>query len=662
MFFSTSFVLLTRSAQKVRNVFFKNADTDRTTQGRLMQNKRLSRTMEFVLWFSPLWLAILLSFTCVGHTTVDSGAYIKKAYLFTQGQLDWSLRPGFIFLLGLVFKILGSTVWAATVLIRLFFIANVALVFFITKYIFNREAAFAASLTLLSSYFLNFLSHRVLLDNIHPFFVLLAIFLSILALDRRSDKLALFAGFAFVYAYLVKSTTLLFIPFPLVLALLWDGTRLNFSKLKPVGITCITAGIGIIIYHSWLQIIETKTFAGHVLKDTSNSALDILLADSLAETLQNTLQGLVNFWERFLFHDAWLGGLFAIAWAWIFIRSARHKYSRVFPTLLILFLPAMVYLGINNLRLGQAGVFLFATFIPVGVIIHDMAGYIALLLGRHKERLLLNSATVMLIVTLAIGLCVYQIWLSDRFSKQWLQHTYAGRLIKGDKTDWTLQGEFDKRSQKAAKIIIKHAPPGATVLTGFKNSYAIDYFTGYQYATTRISTGHLKKIYSLRPVLVEKLPQKSINGRLLFLWPNRWVERLEHWNTAGELRFRFIEENDILRLFDDHLPAFLALDRRLNHLGDYFAKSPGVTRLSSNRPLFQINSLQLLDNYKPRVAYEIGMLLSQLRKVNPENYKLLRNNFFPSFFHFTPEQVDSLADLDENGAGVIFIGLPGKQY
>ena len=164
------------------------------------------------------------------------------------------------------------------------------------------------------------------------------------------------------------------------------------------------------------------------------------------------------------------------------------------------------------------------------------------------------------------------------------------------------------------------------------------------------------------PIPVEKLPQRSINGRLLFLWPNRWVKSLEHWNTAGELRFRFVDENEILRLFDDHLPAFLALDRRFEHLGDYLDKIPGVSKLSTNLSLFQVNIFQLQDNYKPRVAYEIGMLLSQLRKVNPENYKLLRDNLFSSFFNFTPKQVDSLADLDENGAGVLFIGLPGRQY
>jgi hypothetical protein len=626
-----------------------------------MQNKRLSQTILSFLWYSPLLLAILLSFTCVGYTTVDSGLYIKKAYLFTQGQFDLSFRPGFIFLLGLFFKTLGSTVWAATVLIRLFFIANVFLVFFMTKHLFNKKAAFASSLTLLLSYYLNFLSHSVLLDNVHPFFVLLAIFLSFIALDRLSNKLAMVAGFTFIYAYLIKSTTILFIPLPLVFAVLCDGIRLNSSKLKSVGITCITAGIGIIIYHLCLRIIETKTLAVHVLKNTSSSAFDLLLADSFTGSLQNTLQGFIYFWDSFLFHDPHMGVLFTIVWAWVIIRSMRHKYSRIFPALFILFFPAMVYLGITNLRLGQAGVFLISTFIPVGVFIHDVAQYIALLLGRYNKWLS-NAATTILILTFSVGLCIYQIWISDTYSQQWLQHTYVGRLLRGDKTDWTLQGLFDRQSQKEAKIIIQHASPDAIILTGCKNSYAIDFFTDYQYQATLIPTGQLKEIYSLRPLSAEKLPKKSIKGRLLFLWPNRWVRSLEHWNTAGELRLRFIDENKFLNLFDKHFPVFLALDRRFKHLGDYFMKTPGATKLSSHRPLFQVNSFQLRTNYKPRVAYEIGMLLSQLRKVNPDNYQLLRDNFFTSFFKFTPEQVDSLADLDEKGAGVVFIGLPGRQY
>lgn len=627
-----------------------------------MQVNRLSRTTEVILWYSPLLLAVLLSFTCVGNTAFDSGIYLKKAYLVSHGQLDWNFRPGFTFLLGLAFKILGSSVWAATVLIRLFFFANVALVFFMTEHLFNRKAAFAASLTLLSSYYLNFLSYRVLLDNIQPFFVLLAIFLSILALERLSYKLALFSGLTFFYAYLVKSTTLLFVPFPLLLILFWDGTRLNFSRLKTVGIICITAGIGIIVYHSWLHIIETETLAGQILNNTSGSAFDLLLSDSLVKTAKNILNGIINFWKRFLFFDTWLGGLFAIAWAWIFIRSGRHKNSRVFPVLFILFLPAMAYLGVTNLRLGQAGVFLFLTFIPVSVFIHDMAGFAATLLsGRNKEGLL-NTAAAMLIVTLAIGLSTYQIWQSDKFSKQWLQYSYMWRLLCGEKTDWTLKGIFDHQSQKQAEIVIRHVPSGATVLAGFSNSYAIDFFTGYQYQVSNIPTGLIKEIYSLKPILAEKLPQSAINGRLLFLWTNGWRRRLKHWNSAGELRIRFMDEKKVLQLMDKQLPAFIALDDRFEHLGDYFLKIPGIEKLSTNPTLLQVNDFQLLDNYKPRVAYEIGMLLKKLRKANPGNYKVLRDHFFSRFFKFTPEQVDSLANLDEKGAGVIFIGFPGRKY
>src|SRR6056297_1578685 len=273
--------------------------------------KKNFSSLQNILWYSPLLLAFVLSFTCVGVTSLDSGLYLKKAYEFTQAQFDWGMRPGFMFLLGMAFKFLGASVWSATVVIRIFFLANVALIFYMTKYIANRRAAFVASLTLLTSYYLTYLSHRVLLDNIHPFFVILAIFLSVLAIDRRSDKLAMGAGLGFIYAYLFKATTLLFLPFPIVLAVLWFGIRLNFSRLRQAVIVCATSGVGIVLYHiSLVFLAGSRKQAEHVLGKHSDSALGILFADSLTDTLHNAMQGFIGFWNDFLFQDPWLGWFF----------------------------------------------------------------------------------------------------------------------------------------------------------------------------------------------------------------------------------------------------------------------------------------------------------------------------------------------------------------
>jgi len=618
-----------------------------------------------IIWYSPLLLAFLLSFTCAVHTSPDSGLYLRKAYEFTQGQIDWGFRPGFIALLVASFKTLGISVWSAAVVIRIFFFANVLLIFYMTKYIVNKQAAFAASLALLTSYYLTILSQYVLLDIIQPFFILLAIFSSMLAIDRRSDKIALTAGIVFVYSYLVKSTTLLFIPFPLILVFLWFGLRINFFKLRQAGIICATSVIGIIFYHSSLVFVIEKK-ANQSLGRASESALNLLFSDSLTGILSNALHGFVGFWHNFMFQDSRLGWLFAAAWAWVVIRSITHKNYRPMVVVYVLFLPAMLFLGLTNFRTGQAGVFLFASFIPIGVFLSDLSkglGKIPVLLSKGYIGTTVSERATIIIIT--VGLCIYQTWYVEnvyRSSSQWLQYTYIGRMLMGKETQWKLIGVFDKQSQRLAKIISKEAQPGAIIYTGITFNAALDFFTNYQYKVSRLPTGFIR-IHSLQTGLSEDLPKESITKDLLFLWPNAWPRRLEHWNAGGELRIKFIEEDVISRLFRLNEPVFIALDKRYKHLGEYFERLSGVVKLSSNPLVYKVEKFVPAGEFKkPRVAYEIGMLLAELRERKPENYRVLRDDFFPRFFGLAPERVEALADKDEDAADVVFVGLPGRKY
>ena len=95
-------------------------------------------------WYLPLLISILLAYYCVGQTSFDSGKYIKNAFQFANGNIDLSSRPGFIFLLGSAFKIFEPSLWLATELVRLFYVANVFIIFFIAKYLYKPENCFCS--------------------------------------------------------------------------------------------------------------------------------------------------------------------------------------------------------------------------------------------------------------------------------------------------------------------------------------------------------------------------------------------------------------------------------------------------------------------------------------------------------------------------------------
>ena len=624
-------------------------------------NKTRHVWIQNILWYSPLALSVLFSGYCVGVTTADSGLYIKKAFEFTQGKFDLLFRPGFTFLLGNTFKILEPSVWAGMALVRFFFAANVFLIFLMTRYLYNKQVAFAASMTLLFSYYFNFLSHRILLDNVHPFFVLLCIFLSLMAADRKSILLAVGAGVAFFCTYLVKVTTLLFLPFPILIAICWHSFKIRWSNLRQAVVTAGIACVCIVLYHLLVRDGERITQAQHGFGESAIQAYELLFGENLAESFNSAMKGLIGFWQSFLFMDVWLGCLFAASWLWLAIRFLKSNSSRPIIALFILFIPAALYLGLANLRLGQAGVFLFVTFIPVGVLLHDLAtGLIKTPIPHLRiPDHLVKPASSVIIFVLTIIVCIYQVWYGVPNSKSFLRDTYLGRKITGKDTLFTLSGKFDARSHKAAQVIKRYAKPEDIVQTGFSNFWAIQFFTGYQYKVLKKGFAkRLANIFTLKHNFADSIPPGKIKGRLLYLWPNGWRHRLTQWNQAGELQIRYVDESTLLRRFDGSKTVFVALDKRWRHIAKYLKMAPGVKRLkSSGDPgVYRVKNFSPVKDFgPPRVALQIGKLLAELRASHPDNYQVVRNKFFPNFFGFKPEQVDAMAELNEEAAGVVFM-------
>ena len=189
------------------------------------------------------------------------------------------------------------------------------------------------------------------------------------------------------------------------------------------------------------------------------------------------------------------------------------------------------------------------------------------------------------------------------------------------------------------------------------NYWAIQFFTGYRFQYRRSGTVNLLvKVFTLNSDFADSLPLGKIKGRLLYLWPNRWGDDLRMWNQAGEFRIRPVDEKRLKRRFGGGQTVFVTFDEKWRHLEEYFFKVTGTEILSDKPPVFRVSNFSPAKDFgPPRVAVQMGKLLSQLRNENPANYLIVRNKLFPDFFGFKPEQVDGMADLDEDAAGLIFI-------
>jgi len=407
------------------------------------------------------------------------------------------------------------------------------------------------------------------------------------------------------------------------------------------------------------------THQTHALSKHSTKAIDVLfLSDNLIRTIIN---GLFSFWERYLFRDAFMGALFLLSWLWLLIRSFSCYESRSILLVFILFLPAAIYLGLTHLRIQQGALIIFFSFIPVGVLIYDLAkGGILLfekLLQQIKshKKVNYNKYFNFILIIITVSFSFYQIAYSSESSYKYLKQTYLVRALSGESTHWRETGRltWDDRS-KIAKILEENAAEGDVVLTGWSYLHDLKFLTRCKYRIIRFPFSLFNQIFTLNPRLSESLPEKSIKGDLLFLWPLAWRDDLFFYTQNGQIKFMYLDEKTLLNRFNQWEPDFVALDRRFQHFQEYLDRVPGVIRISEDPPVFKINDFQLVKNFEPHVAYEIGFLLDQLRNANPENYAVLKNEFFPEFFGFSPEQVDAITSLEEKKAGVVFIGRQGK--
>ena len=125
--------------------------------------------------------------------------------------------------------------------------------YFIGERFFNKWTGLVASLLVLTSTSINVWSILVHLDHIMPFFMLLGLLFSYLALEKRRYVWFALAGVSLGLGFLVKETTVFFFPLP-VLAFLWVKAYRRREIAVGLGIYAVVLAIVLLpwvarVYH-----------------------------------------------------------------------------------------------------------------------------------------------------------------------------------------------------------------------------------------------------------------------------------------------------------------------------------------------------------------------------------------------------------------------------
>lgn len=329
-----------------------------------------------------LFLAILFFPLRGAIVSPDSTFYMSVASNLNQGlgyiDTEWSpilIRgPVFPSLIALSFRLFGESVESALHVVRLFFVGNLLIIYWLGKQLGGRAVGLFAVLLVLTSSVIHYWSARVHLDNAMPFFILLSNAILFIAIKKENMLYFAMAGLTLGIGFLVKDVAGLFALTPIALWLTVSSfrKRKNIPHLFVYGITFAALAFTWLIYAAsndssnyflnWIDWIvrlgfqptESASSLGAGAGVAGNSGTTGLLGTLFAIPL-TIFERLKTYYEVYVAETFALAPLFLLAWIYIIYRAIRYrKLEDIFPIILCtLFLPIMLFLGSSGFRAGQ---------------------------------------------------------------------------------------------------------------------------------------------------------------------------------------------------------------------------------------------------------------------------------------------------------------------
>lgn len=219
------------------------------------------------------------------YLTLGSNVHSGKGLLYlgehvllgTRGQQRPVLFPAV--LIPLSFWIGGVSLESVLWVEKLFFFCTVIVIYLLGKELYGWPTGLAgAALAASSDYLLRF-TGKLLLDGIQAFFVLVCLWLTLIALRRHSLRYALLAGLCLGIAFWVKETAIIFLLLPLILFLVIRESHWQFRHYLLVLIFWL--GFAVLAI-GWWSYYYSVTGNLYLLNTTAQIGYDLALKILLA--------------------------------------------------------------------------------------------------------------------------------------------------------------------------------------------------------------------------------------------------------------------------------------------------------------------------------------------------------------------------------------------
>jgi tetratricopeptide (TPR) repeat protein/4-amino-4-deoxy-L-arabinose transferase-like glycosyltransferase len=159
------------------------------------------------------------------------------------GQLISGHPPMLPVILAFIFRLTSFSIENAMVVSKFFTWLNVLAIYYLGSKLMDRRLGFAAALIACSAIYTNTYATRILLDNLQSAFMLLSLVFLVQAFKTDKTYHFLVSGLVLGLGFLVKETSLLWLPLPLICAFLlkkgWQGIVGSIKFMIAFGLTII---------------------------------------------------------------------------------------------------------------------------------------------------------------------------------------------------------------------------------------------------------------------------------------------------------------------------------------------------------------------------------------------------------------------------------------
>ncbi len=583
--------------------------------------------------FLPLLFALVLSPITNIRVTPDSVFYLEKALdLFNGHGYTYAKRgPGYPFLLSSGFYFFGgATPFAAMVVLRILFVANILICMLLTQRLFTDRVAICTGLLLVTADYFNSAYGTISIDGVYPFFVLSGVYACVVSLDKNSRLASIIAGICFGAAVLVKELALLHFFFPLAVLLLLSSCRNSPEKRK---LLLMQQGVALLVILPWFLFVYfsnddwTKLLGGGKRTMDRLSDVDSESGFSILGPLQFFWSGLETYFNRNI-KSLYLWPLIVGGWIGLLVASLRSERPRIILILMLLFLPGIVAQGYIFMRTGQNFLFYTGGFIGVAYCLGFIVDKIA---SMEFIRLIL-----ILVFSVSAG-AAQASYDKIPVYKQWKLQSVSYRKYKGLNSKWATRGIINRNSTKTAHWVKKRIKPGETIYTGYTFFRSLYFETGGQYKVKRLPYGGINFTpFTEPPVSTIKSRKHYENqGKMLFLWNHVRADKWCRWQKEPCLFVRSLFEDQLLRAAEENEVKYFILESRTWFFRHYFDQHPHAEKLAQLNPqtlVYRLDKYERNEDFVLHVADEIPILAEKIKKEDAEGYRYFKEEMIEGAF------------------------------